>query len=77
MYQMLIEDSHNGIRYLSSIVLSDDDLKKYDIRVYAQREHMQRNPDDIMLDEENRIEIFKKINIIGLVSLQYKQINFN
>lgn len=75
MYQMLIEDKHNGDIYLSSIVVSESELAQRDLREFAQREHLQRRPDDKLLTEENLNKIFAQIDIIGLVPLKFKPVN--
>jgi len=75
MYQLLIEDRNIGERYLSSIVLSEKDLAKYNPKVFAQKEHLRRNPDDNMLELEHLELIFSNIFIVGYVKLNYEEIN--
>lgn len=70
MYQMLIEDKYNKVRYLSSIVVTDQEIQKNGLKVAAQMEHLQRNPDDKMLQDEYIEDIFKEINIVGLVPVE-------
>jgi len=75
MYQLLIEDKNNNVRYVSSIVISEKELSEFNMKLLAQNEHIQRNPDDKMLDEQYLNNIFMNIDIIGLVPVQYKEIN--
>lgn len=76
MYQLLIEDKHNKIRYVSSCVLLEKNLNEIQIKQAAQMEHLQRNPDDKMLEIEYLNEIFEKISIIGLIPVNFKTVQF-
>ena len=68
MYQLVIEDKEHGVRYVSSLALTEDELRSQGADAFMRAEHFLKFPDDTFLDEELQEAIFNNVRIIGVIS---------
>lgn len=74
MYQMVIEDLGNNVRYMSSLVATESELKSQGVDSFMRAEHMLKYPNDAFMDDEMLEEVFRSVRVVGLVPIEVQSV---